>query len=198
VEAGAPAKEYHEVACAFPLMEGTQFEDLVADIRANGLRIPITTFEGKILDGRNRDRPCLLAGVTPIYVPLPDNCSPLDFVISTNLKRRHLNESQRAMIAVELANMQHGGDPKRSQDPLAISQADAAEKLGVSVESVKRAKVVQREGTRETIAAVKAGQLMVKPAAKIAQAPKEKQPALVKAAAEARPSRKKNRRRRPN
>ena len=183
-----PSKEYHEIANAFPLMEGSQFDDLVADIRVNGLRIPITTFEGRILDGRNRDRACFLAGVTPIYVPLPDNCSPLDFVISTNLKRRHLIESQRSMIAAKLATMVKGGGGVQSvangsRDPL-VSQADAAKKLDVSVESVKRAKVVKDKGAPETIAAVETGQLAVKPAAKIAREPKEKQPALVKAAGE--------------
>ena len=65
-----------------------------------------------------------------------------------------------------------------------MSQADAAKKLDVSVESVKRAKVVKDKGAPETIAAVETGQLAVKPAAKIAREPKEKQPALVKAAGE--------------
>jgi hypothetical protein len=183
-----PSKEYHEIANAFPLMKGSQFDDLVADIRANGLRIPITTFEGKVLDGRNRQRACLLAGVTPVYVPLPANCPPVDFVISGNLNRRHLIESQRSMIAAKLATMVKGGGGVQSvangsRDPL-VSQADAAKKLDVSVESVKRAKVVKDKGAPETIAAVETGQLAVKPAAKIAREPKEKQPALVKAAGE--------------
>jgi len=95
------------------------------------------------------------------------------------------------MIAVKLATMIKGGggiqaETNRSRDPL-VSQADAAKKLDVSVETVKRAKVVQTKGAPETIAAVEMGQLTVKPAAKIAQAPKEKQPALVKAAGEKRP-----------
>ena len=60
-------------------MKGSQFDDLVVDIRANGLRIPITTFEGKVLDGRNRERACLLAGVTPVY----PNHSDLHHDIST-------------------------------------------------------------------------------------------------------------------
>jgi hypothetical protein len=190
----APAKEYHEIANAFPLMEGVEFDELVADIKAHGLHNPITLFEDKILEGRNRDRASRIAGINPRYVPLPAGCSPVDFVISANLKRRHLTESQRGMIAVKLATMIKGGggiqaETNRSRDPL-VSQADAAKKLDVSVETVKRAKVVKTKGAPETIAAVEAGQLPVKTAAKIAQASKEKQPALVKAAGEARLSRK--------
>jgi hypothetical protein len=95
------------------------------------------------------------------------------------------------MIAAKLATMIKGGggiqaETNRSRDPL-VSQADAASSLSVSIETVKRAKVVQTKGAPETIAAVETGQLAVKPAAKIAQAPKEKQPTLVKAAGEKRP-----------
>jgi hypothetical protein len=191
VEATAPAMAYHELANAFPLMEGVEFDALVADIKAHGLHNPITLFEDKILEGRNRDRACHIAGVNPRYVTLPADCSPVDFVISANLKRRHLTESQRGMIAVKLATMIKGGggiqaETNRSRDPL-VSQADAAKKLDVSVETVKRAKIVQAKGAPETIAAVVTGQLTVKPAAKIAQAPKEKQPDLVRAAGEKRP-----------
>ena len=190
-ETTAPPMAYHEIANAFPLMEGVEFDEFVADIKAHGLRNPITLFEKKILEGRNRDRACRKAGISPRYVPLPAGCSPVEFVISANLRRRHLTESQRGMIAAKLATMIKGGggiqaDSNRPRGPL-VSQAEAAKKLDVSVETVKRAKVVQTKGAPETIAAVVTGQLTVKPAAKIAQAPKEKQPALVKEAGEKRP-----------
>jgi hypothetical protein len=173
------------------LMEGSEFNELVTDIKAHGLHNPITLFEDKSLDGRNRDRACHIAGINPLYVPLPADRSPVDFVTSANLKRRHLTESQRGMIAAKLATMIKGGGGIQAatngpQGPL-VSQADAAKKLNVSVASLRRAKLVQTKGAPETIAAVETGRLAVKPAAKIAQAPKEKQPALVKAAGEKRP-----------
>jgi hypothetical protein len=55
--------EFHPHACDFPLMEGKEFKELVADIEKNGLRDPIILFGGQILDGRYRYRACLEAGV---------------------------------------------------------------------------------------------------------------------------------------
>jgi hypothetical protein len=90
------------------------------------------------------------------------------------------------MIAAELANMQRGGDrdSKGPRDPFEISQADAAEKVGVSVKTVKRSASVRKKGAPETIEAVKKGKLSVNAADKISRQPKEKQLALVKAAGE--------------
>ena len=59
---------------------------------------------------------------------------PLAFVISKNVARRHLNESQRAMAAARLANMQQGErtDLSPPANLLKVSQADAARVLNVS------------------------------------------------------------------
>ena len=95
---------YHPLAELFPLMEGAAFDELVADIKAHGLHNPITLYETNILDGRNRERACEEAGVEPFYDSY-DGDDPLGFVVSQNVARRHLDDSQRAMIAARVENM---------------------------------------------------------------------------------------------
>src|SRR5262249_29138101 len=91
--------EFHPIADIFPLMEGEELDDLVADIRANALIEPVFVHEEMILDGRNRCRACLAAGIEPIFRPFGGD-DPIAFVISTNLRRRHLTaERKREIIA---------------------------------------------------------------------------------------------------
>ena len=69
---------------------------------------------------------------------------PVGFVVSLNLHRRHLNESQRSMVSARLANLSHGGDRKADQDAnlrLDVTRVQAAEMLNVSERSVKRDRV---------------------------------------------------------
>jgi len=73
----------------------SQAAELVADIEAHGSGRQFVTFEGKILDGRNRLAACKLTGVEPRFKEFTGN-DPLSYVISLNLNRRHLSESQRA------------------------------------------------------------------------------------------------------
>ena len=70
---------YHPLAELFPLMEGAAFEELVADIKANGLVHPLTVCDGMLLDGRNRLRACEEAGVPATY-ELYAGPDPLGFV----------------------------------------------------------------------------------------------------------------------
>ena len=94
--------EFHSVANIFPLMNQDELEALSADIASNGQHEPIWTHEGKIIDGRNRYRACVAAGIEPRYRAW-DGCGSLvAFVLSLNLHRRHLNSSQRAVVSLEV------------------------------------------------------------------------------------------------
>jgi hypothetical protein len=166
--------EFHPLANLFPLIEGTEFDDLVADIQINGQREDVVLLAGKVLDGRNRYRACLAAGVAPRIVNFsPDvHGEPLPFVISKNLKRRHLNESQRAMVAAQLETYRHGDNQHSSGDAnLRVRRDEAAKQMGVSVRSVASAAVVRDKGTPEIVRAVNHGKLTVSQAAIAARLP---------------------------
>ncbi|WP_042408194.1 DUF5131 family protein [Streptacidiphilus carbonis] len=95
----------HPFADAFPLIEAEEFEELVSDVKRHGLRQPIVvTHEGDVLvDGRNRWRACEAAGVKPKIERLAGQYTDamlLDYIVSTNMARRHLNLGQRAMVAL--------------------------------------------------------------------------------------------------
>jgi ParB-like chromosome segregation protein Spo0J len=170
----SPAKPlpYHPLAELFPILEGEDFAALVADVKAHGLRSAIVLYENKILDGRNRYRACIEAGVEPRFVTFK-GADPLAYVLSKNLHRRHLTESQRAMIAARLADMKQGErtDLEPSANLPKVDQASAAEKLNVSTRSVGSAAKVLRTGTKVVADAVASGRVPVSVAAKIADLP---------------------------
>jgi len=95
--------EIHEYAKLFPPMSEEEFNELVEDIRQNGQLEPIILYEGKILDGWNRYNACMKLGIKPKMVEYNgENLNPLNFVISKNIKRRHLTASQKALLALEI------------------------------------------------------------------------------------------------
>ena len=175
--------DFHPLADAFPLLEGREFMDLSDDIAANGLLNPVVIFEGKILDGRNRYRACLAAGVEPFRREIEGNfAAARRFVISENLRRRHMSEGERATAAAKLANMVVGGKETNSanlQNCSPISQSAAAEMLGVSTRSVASAAKVLKEGAPELVAAMERGAASVSAAAEIATLDKDAQREIV-------------------
>lgn len=95
----------HPACTVFPKLPDEELRELADDIKANGLQNPIVLLDGKILDGRNRFAACKLAGVEPRFVKWQGSGSPVEWVISQNLVRRHLTPSQRAVIALDILPM---------------------------------------------------------------------------------------------
>lgn len=139
------------------MLSETELDALAEGIKTEGQKVPICLYRGQILDGRNRFRACERAGIKPVFEEYCGN-NPLGHVVQLNLKRRHMNDDQRAMVAARLANMTHGGDRKSKPDqtaswrvdppepinstekPVSVSVPDAAKLLNVSERSVERAK----------------------------------------------------------
>lgn len=164
--------KFHPYSEIFPLLAGAEFDALVADIKAHGLREAIWMYEGKILDGRNRFLACQKAKVVAKYRKYTGS-DPLSFVVSLNIARRHLTVEQRAMAAARIATLGKGGNPNASRD--ALTQNQAATQLDVSRSSVQRAKQVVEHGSKALQQAVEAGDVPLKKAAAVVDLPKSEQ-----------------------
>jgi hypothetical protein len=123
IQGGLGLLEFHPLANFFPLLEGEEFEQLVADIKHNGLREKIDTYEGKIVDGRNRYRALQQLGIDPRAEPekylrkalyahtvggevAAHEQSNHDriraYIISKNAHRRHLTAEQKRDVIASL------------------------------------------------------------------------------------------------
>jgi len=167
---------FHPFAEIFPLIEGRDFDALVADVKAQGLVDPVETFEGMVLDGRNRSRACAAAGIEPhFHVFEGTRDQALAYVISKNLKRRHLNDDQRRMAAARLASLAPGRPSEKTSQNANISRVEAATILSVDVAGVDRAKAVLATAAPEIRDAVDKGKLTVAAAHSAAKLPAETQ-----------------------
>ena len=132
----------HKFADIFPLMNSKEFNELKRDIKENGQQVKIILFEEKILDGRNRYNACKEIGVDPEFEEYSGK-DALQYVMSTNLKRRHLTDSQKALVGIKyLQAMKYkrvvSSNHKRNRDIV-------AEKVGVSGSYIQIAEQVIRE-----------------------------------------------------
>lgn len=162
---GREPLQAHPVADLFPLMEGSVYIALLEDMRQHGQREPVVLHpDGRILDGRNRYRACQEIGLPLSTITWDGNGTELNFVLSLNLHRRHLDESQRAMVAAKVANLKDG--QQAASIEAAVTQPEAAEMLNVSRASVQRARKILEKGSPELIAGVEQGRVTVSAAAR--------------------------------
>ncbi|MEW8293608.1 MAG: hypothetical protein AB2651_22040 [Candidatus Thiodiazotropha sp.] len=87
---------------------------------------------------------------------------PLGHVVSLNVHRRHLDESQRAMVGAKIAQFEVGQNQYTAGSANLPTQLTAAEQLNVSERSIRTAKNIQKEGAPELIEAVDKGDVCTK------------------------------------
>lgn len=198
-----PEYPFHEIAEIFPLMEGADFKELKRDIEQNGQQEPIWIYQGRIIDGRNRYRACHELGRPVLTREWDGNGSLVAFVQSLNLRRRHLDESQRGMVALRIKHRfeaearermlagkraEPSKTPEKS-DPVADlpqglrsgekAREAAARQMGVSPRLVQDAERIQRNGTPNLVKAVECGEVAVSAAVEVARLSKPEQEKIV-------------------
>jgi ParB-like chromosome segregation protein Spo0J len=123
----------HPLAAMFPLLGADDMRALAADIKANGLLRPIVlNQDGVLLDGRNRQAACLLAGVEPRYVTIQID-DPVQFIIAENVNRRHMTKGALAMVMTMSQRANGGGG---------VTQVQLAKLVGVGKTSIEQASIV--------------------------------------------------------
>jgi hypothetical protein len=118
--------EPHRGADLFPMMSAVELDELSQDIAEHGLLEPIAVLEGddgaaELLDGRTRREAIRRIPDTARREELEKQAwdtrrrfrqeagfDPYAFVISKNLRRRHLNVEERQNILIELEHFQNG------------------------------------------------------------------------------------------
>jgi ParB-like chromosome segregation protein Spo0J len=136
----------HPVAALFPMMTDAELDDLAADIKATGQQFPITlSAEGEeLIDGRNRREACRRAGVEPKFEFLLPGEDATRFIVSANLKRRHLDADGKRKVIAELLKI----DPARSDRAIAKETGASPSTVGTARKELEQAGEVSKLDTR--------------------------------------------------
>ena len=156
--------------------------------------------DGRILEGRHRTLACDQLGIAPtevLWTGVPG--TEVDYVLSVNLKRRHLNESQRALVAArarevmlrpgrsEVRHLSFSLAPEGPASSTDIepsrsvgrTSARVAQELNVSPRLVEYAAKVMREGVPSLVDAVQRGEVSIRAASTILELPVAEQLIIV-------------------
>lgn len=180
----------HPAADLFPMVEGEEFRELCADIKERGLAQPITIWtDGTLLDGRNRLMACFATN-QEVVLDQYEGDDPVQFSLSANLHRRHLNPGQRAVVALKVRELlQPAAKERIAEAGRSAAPGRPAEKASADLRdlsfastpqpkspapvlverSAKQAASEQRKSTAQAAKAVGASPRAVEQAARVAK-----------------------------
>ena len=183
--------ERHPLSSAYPDIPDAELEQIQESVEQQGFTNPnVWLLDGMVLDGWHRYRIARrMSRMDDLDFLDYEGDDPVGFVISLNDARRHLDASQRAVVAYKLSSWSTpGGDRKSENQSVNLSndftQQEAADSLRVSRSSVQQAGTVLRDdsnATPELREAVETGSVTVSDAARIVQESPEVQTAAVEA-----------------
>lgn len=174
--------ERHPLSAAWPDMAADEYQDLKADIKANGLFHAVKLFEGKILDGWHRYRACQEVGAKAHYEKFDgDEAGATIYAKSANGPRRNTTASQRALAYAEISKWAERGRPDKSAPGADLSTVhQTAQEARVSDRTMHQAKAVAEKGAAKLKDAVRSGEVSIKKAAAVVDLPKPEQLAAAK------------------
>jgi hypothetical protein len=174
----------HPLSAAFPSMSPQELSDLTDDIAQHGLRTPVVTYQGAVLDGWHRYTACLHASVDPRLTEFNGE-DPASFVLSLNMHRRNLTTTQRAAAVVSVSSWKPSGNqPKGEPGSPPLSNAQMAVLADTTERTIQQTKRGVEAGLGK---AMRDGKISAKAAAEKASAKKPAPPPEPDATHEAAP-----------
>ena len=144
LDPSGPELPAHEFALLWPELTPTEFEQMVTDVAAHGVRNPILLYDEDdtrfILDGIHRFHASRRAGQPCPYTLFEGD--RLAALASLNDRRRHLDTSEGLAVA---AREQLAAEPDGQADAPRPTTPEVAASLGVSARQYQRAKARERE-----------------------------------------------------
>ena len=196
--------DIHPIAKLIPEMDNDEYEALKADISGVGIINSIVIYEGMVLDGRHRYNISKELAIDIYARDFDESMDPVEYVVSENVRRRHLSKSQQAMIAAAVMDYLVEDAKKRQkkagedthghrhqdenlqvvetlpqavkEEPSKKAREQAGKLFNVSGRTVGDAQAVTRDGTDEERQAVTAGVKSVSSVAKEVRERKKAEP----------------------
>ena len=165
--------EVHPAARSFASLNTDEYASLLDSVKEVGIQVPILlTTDKLIVDGVHRRKAAQELDIPCPHRYLEEGDDPWKIGLELNLARRHLNESQRAMVAHRLSAESTVG--RRWKVPgQEMTQSEAGKLMRISEKMVRQARRVVEDGVDELALAIDSGQVAVSDAASIVDKPKD-------------------------
>jgi ParB-like chromosome segregation protein Spo0J len=171
----------HPVASLLPKLEGAARDELKQSLLQHGQQQPIVVKDGVLWDGRNRLEILLELGKEPVIQEYAGTLPPAEFILAANVHRRHLTDTQRAAIGVDILHWQETQQAKQRQAHRALvgnqtkspananerkASARIADKVKVSRDRVEQVIKVKKHAP-ELMDSLKSGKMELPDAKKV-------------------------------
>ena len=155
-----------------PSLTEDEYQQLEANIIADGCRDALVTWNGILIDGHNRYRICQENDIpfATISKDFPDREAVIEWIIRNQFGRRNLTPFQRAELALKLKPVvekkaearklstlkQNVSDTQKSAERIE-TRDELAAMTGISHDTLKRAEVIKEKGTPEQVQRAREG-----------------------------------------
>ena len=178
-----------EFQSLIPPLADEEYSQLEANLKKDGCRDPLVTWQGIIVDGHNRFEICTRHGIgfEQIRKHFADRSEAIEWIIRNQFGRRNLSAFQRTELALRLeesirarakANMlkgtnQHSPKQNSAEASQHIETREEIAKLaGVSRDTVDKVKQIKKSATPEIKEALAKGEISINKAHQTVKTPK--------------------------